>query len=115
MRVTTLTCDKCGKRIHDSDGCYSVEPVATVRRPQVLTFVRKSVDLCRECMVVLFDFAPKRDGPPKPEPQLTALEVVEMLANLLRQDAVIDEKAAEIERLKAEIQQRNYASANGEG
>lgn len=86
MRITTTSCDRC--KAEEPKELYRTQVIAS-SGPYIYntgTWHSKEIDVCRPCMTVLFDFAPKQGEPARPDPQHTALEIVEMLAEALRED-----------------------------
>ena len=86
MITTIRKCDRCKQeRKKDPDFLWNLA-LAKGRgtTPQLLT-PGVFVQFCRSCMVELGLLPSVKDDPPAPDPKPTALEIVELLAEKLRE------------------------------
>lgn len=89
MITTEKRCDKCGAVVQGKEQFWQVRlQNRSQHSGKFHQMDSEAVDFCRPCLVVL-GLMPSAQGdpePPSPKEKMTALEIVEMLAELLRRE-----------------------------
>ncbi len=87
MITTIRQCDRCAKeKTNDKDFLWTVAIATGLGLLPQVSFAETSwLHFCRSCMVTLGLLPSCQDDPPAPDPKPTALEIVELLAEKLRE------------------------------
>ncbi len=86
MITTIRVCDRCAaEKENDPDFLWNLGVAKGRGEMPRFSTAQKFIQLCRSCMVTLGLLPSVKDDPPAPESKPTALEIVELLAEKLRE------------------------------